>query len=153
MKNLELKIPPAVVFLICIGLIWEVNRWTFIEGLSFKTGTGIIILILVIGCLVGVLGIIEFRRKSTSANPHKPENASTLVTSGIYTFSRNPMYTALLIVLCAAAFKWGSLAGFLILPLFISYMTQFQIKPEETVLEQKFGEDFVEYKTHVRRWA
>jgi protein-S-isoprenylcysteine O-methyltransferase Ste14 len=153
MKNLELKIPPPVIFLICLGLIWEVNRWTFIEGLKFNLGTGIILFILMIGAVIGVLGVLEFKRSSTPTNPHKPENATSLVTSGVYTFSRNPMYTGLLIVLSAAAFKWGSLAGFLVLPLFVSYMTQFQIKPEEAALEQKFGEVYTEYKEHVRRWA
>ncbi len=153
MKYFELKIPPVVVFLVCLGLIWVVNQWTFIEGLNFKIETGIVIIILVIGALIGVLGIVEFRRKLTTVNPHKPNNTSALVTSGIYTFSRNPMYFALLIVLSAAAFKWGSLLGFLILPLFVYYMNQFQIKPEETVLEQKFDEEFLEYKDEVRRWA
>lgn len=153
MKYFELKIPPVVVFLICVGLIWVVNQWTFIAGLNFKTDSGIVIIMLVIGALIGVLGIVEFRRESTTVNPHKPNNTSSLVTSGIYTFSRNPMYLALLIVLGAAAFKWGSLFGFLILPLFVYYMNQFQIKPEEAVLEQIFGEEFLEYKEEVRRWA
>lgn len=153
MKKLELKIPPAVVFLVCLGLIWLVNQWTFIEGLRFGAENWIVILIVIIATLIGLLGIFEFIRKSTSANPHKPENATTLVTTGIYTFSRNPMYTALLIILIAGAFKWGSLVGFLVLPLFICYMNRFQIKPEEAVLEQKFGEEFITYKEDVRRWA
>src|SRR5690554_5411122 len=153
MKKLELKIPPAVVFLVCLGLIWLVNQWTFIEGLSFNTENWIVMLIVIIAALIGLLGIIEFRRKSTTVNPHKPGNATTLVTTGIYTFSRNPMFTALIIVLIAGALKWGSLVGFLVLPLFIIYMDRFQIKPEETVLEEKFGEEFIFYKEDVRRWA
>src|SRR5690554_7119181 len=101
MKKLELKIPPVIVFLVCLGLIWFINQWTFVEGLKFGTGNGIVILIVLVGALIGLLGVIEFRRKSTTVNPHKPKNATSLVTTGIYTFSRNPMYTALLIILIA----------------------------------------------------
>ncbi|MFA5669828.1 MAG: isoprenylcysteine carboxylmethyltransferase family protein [Balneolaceae bacterium] len=153
MKFLELKVPPVIVFLICLSLIWGANQWVFIEGLSFGAENWIVQIFVAIAVLIGLLGIIEFRRKSTTVNPHKPGNATTLVTTGIYTFSRNPMYTALLIVLIAGALKWGSLVGFLVLPLFIIYMNRFQIKPEETVLEEKFGEEFIFYKEDVRRWA
>lgn len=149
---LKLKIPPVVVFFICLGLIWGINQWTLIEGLRFQVSTGIISMIVTIGVIVGVLSLAEFWRNSTTANSHKPEKTSSLVTSGVYMFSRNPMYMALLIVLIAAAFRAGSLLGFLVLPLFVFYINHFQIKPEEEVMEEKFGDEFIAYKENVNRW-
>lgn len=153
MKTLELRIPPVGVFLICAASTWGINQWTFIEGLQFVVGQPIVWAIIGIGGLVGLLGVLEFRRSSTTVNPHKPEKTSAFVQSGVYQFSRNPMYLGLVIVLIGVAFKWGSLLGFLIIPIFIGYMNRFQIQPEEEMMEEKFGEEFTFYKEEVRRWA
>ena len=82
----------------------------------------------------------------------QPQQTSELVTTGIYRLSRNPMYLGLLLVLTS----WGIyLSNFLVLavlPLFIFYITKFQIIPEERVMREKFGESFQDYKQSVRRW-
>jgi protein-S-isoprenylcysteine O-methyltransferase Ste14 len=63
------------------------------------------------------------------------------------------MYLGLSIALFGAAFKWGSIFGFLVIPLFIWYMNRFQIQPEEEMMGEKFGEEFTFYKREVRRWV
>jgi protein-S-isoprenylcysteine O-methyltransferase Ste14 len=85
-------------------------------------------------------------------NPLTPQATSTLVTSGVYRFSRNPMYVGLLFVLAG----WGSYLAnslaLLVLPLFVASMTRWQILPEERIMATKFGAEFEAYKRSVRRW-
>ena len=82
----------------------------------------------------------------------KPELSSSLVQSGIYTLTRNPMYLGFFLVLVAWAVYLSNALAFLILPVFIAYMNRFQIEPEERALKTLFGDAFTEYATRVRRW-
>ncbi|MBD3617290.1 MAG: isoprenylcysteine carboxylmethyltransferase family protein [Gracilimonas sp.] len=149
---LKLKIPPVIIFLICIGLMWTIHHFIPNQSVLFEAGKFIAIGLMTLGGLIGVLGVIEFARESTTVNPHKPENTKKFVQSGVYKFSRNPMYLGLLIVLLSPVFYWGNAFILIILPLFVWYMNEFQIKPEEEAMKQKFGDKFLEYKKEVRRW-
>jgi protein-S-isoprenylcysteine O-methyltransferase Ste14 len=103
-----------------------------------------------VGCLV--FGLVEFRRERTTFSPMKPENASALVVSGIFRFTRNPMYLGLLMFLLAWASYLSNGVALLGLPAFVLYMNRFQIAPEERALAALFGADFTAYKARVRRW-
>jgi protein-S-isoprenylcysteine O-methyltransferase Ste14 len=85
-------------------------------------------------------------------DPHKPEKASSLVTSGVYRITRNPMYVALGLALGAWGIRLGSLLSMAGVVLFMLYITRFQIIPEERVMKEKFGEQFEAYQSRVRRW-
>jgi len=74
------------------------------------------------------------------------------VRSGLYRVSRNPMYLGMLISLSGWVLWVNSLTAFLLLPLFVFYITRFQIVPEERILLEKFGDDFAQYMREVRRW-
>ncbi|HET8865701.1 MAG TPA: isoprenylcysteine carboxylmethyltransferase family protein [Gracilimonas sp.] len=150
---LKLKIPPVVVFLICLGLIWVIHQFIPNQSFLFKAGKFIGIGLVILGGSIGVLAVIEFAQKSTTLNPHRPENTKEFVQSGVYKFSRNPMYLGLLIVLISPVFYWGNLFTIVVLLLFIWYMNEFQIKPEEEIMEQKFRDEFLEYRKEVRRWV
>src|SRR3989304_4129001 len=92
-------------------------------------------------------GVISFRRASTTVNPMKPETTSSLVCSGIYRVTRNPMYVGLLLVLVAWAVFLSS-AWALLGPLaFVLYINRFQIAPEERVLSAMFGTGYSAYKS------
>ena len=93
-----------------------------------------------------------FFKKRTTPNPMKPEFTTGLVTNGLYKISRNPMYVGLLMILFGFAVYLGDLTPFLMLPLFYIVITEMQIKPEERMLEDKFGEEYLDYKNRVRRW-
>ena len=101
--------------------------------------------------LVGIGGK-EFFRYNTTVNPINPENSTCLVTSGLYKYSRNPMYLGFAFCLLAWAALIGSYISLVGVPVFIWYITKYQIIPEESVLESKFADSFVEYKNKVRRW-
>lgn len=148
---LKLKIPPAAIFLICIGFMWAID-WQISDWVVIDLGQWVPRVILVIGVLFGLGGVIQFRKNATSVDPLHPEKASVLVTSGVYNFSRNPMYLAMFLILLGGLIKFGELAGLIVLIFYVWYMNEFQIKSEEEIMEKKFGEEFLEYKKEVRRW-
>ena len=104
------------------------------------------------GALACALGVIEFRRAKTTVDPTKPDTASSLVRTGIYRRTRNPMYLGFLLILVGWATAMANVLSFLVLPGFVIYMNRFQIKPEERALALIFGEDFKAYCVGARRW-
>ncbi|PHS26434.1 MAG: isoprenylcysteine carboxyl methyltransferase [Methylophaga sp.] len=98
------------------------------------------------------VSLVQFFRAHTTMNPIHPENADKLVTTGMYRFTRNPMYVGLVLLLLGWAIFLGSLLPFMMLPIFIVVMTNQQIIPEEQILEQKFGQQYRDFKYKVRRW-
>ena len=105
-----------------------------------------------LGFGVAFAALFEFKREQTTVDPHRPDRASALVVRGIFRFSRNPMYLGLLLVLTAWVIYLAHPAGLLVLPVLVSYLSRFQIRPEERILQQKFGADYDDYCREVRRW-
>lgn len=151
MANLELKIPPAVLFLLFVGVIWLLNE-LLPAATEVSVPNWVIRVFLACGVLIALAGVVQFAMRSTSVNPHKPDRASSLVTTGVYRMSRNPMYLGMLIILTGAVLKSGQMAGFITLPLYVLYMNRYQIIPEEKVMTEKFGDAFKTYCKNVRRW-
>ncbi len=104
------------------------------------------------GAVICTLGVMQLWRTRTTVNPMKPESASSLVVTGIYGVTRNPMYLGLLLSLFGWAYFLSNGLAFIFLPVFVWYMNRFQIQPEETALSAKFGKDFATYCSRVRRW-
>ena len=149
---MKLKVPPALLFIIFVLIMRATDRLISYEIIAFPYQQMTAYVVFGVGVIIGLLGVFEFRRRSTTVNPHRPENTSELVTSGIYQVSRNPMYLGLLIGLVAVALRLGNISSILLLPVFVWYMNTFQIKPEEAVMRDKFGQDFISYMQTVRRW-
>lgn len=101
---------------------------------------------------VMVLALREFRRAKTTVNPLRPETASSLVQSGVFSLSRNPMYLGLFGILLAWTVYLGAPAGVAGLALFVTWMSLLQIRPEEKAMAALFEDDFVRYCRRVRRW-
>lgn len=104
------------------------------------------------GIAVMVAGVSAFGKSKTTINPLKPEEASSLVVSSIYTRTRNPMYLGMLLILTGIALFLGSALAFCVLPFFVLTMNLFQIIPEEEALTKLFGDQFGSYCSDVRRW-
>jgi protein-S-isoprenylcysteine O-methyltransferase Ste14 len=149
---LENRVPPPLVTLVIGIAMWGFARMQ--PGISFdpflRHGlTGIIGLF---GLIVGPSGILEFRRKKTTINPVQIEQATQLVTSGVYRFTRNPMYVGLTALLTTWA-VWLGAPCTLLGPFFFAVFTNyFQIIPEERVMSVKFGSAYDDYRSRVRRW-
>ena len=109
--------------------------------------------LLLIGALsIGLAAVYGFHRAKTTVNPLKPEASTALVTGGLYRWTRNPMYLAMLLLLLAWACVVSNWAALAILPLFVAYLNRFQIGPEERALQARFGAEFESYRRKVRRW-
>lgn len=152
MHSLELKIPPVAQFLLFAVLM-------VIVAVAVPCGTfdipGQLLVSSVILLAAGVVGMASvrvFARVGTTVNPLRPHTAQTLVTHGIYRYSRNPMYLALLLALVALGTWLGSVVALALVPLFVVAMTGLQIRPEERALEALFGEQFDAYRRATRRW-
>ena len=152
MHVLELKVPPIAVVLVTAGFMW-LAAWA-VPALEFRFPARdlVAVSLALAGAVTSALGVISFRRARTTVNPMKPESSSSLVTSGIYRLTRNPMYLGFLLVLLGWAVFLSSILAFLFLPAFIVYMNHFQIEPEERALATLFGEAFAAYKARARRW-
>ncbi|EHA1126360.1 isoprenylcysteine carboxylmethyltransferase family protein [Vibrio navarrensis] len=152
MRKLELKIPPVAVFLLMCTGMFAVELW-LAEPLFRLTFPRVSALLpFGLSGVVGIAGVREFRKAKTTVNPVKPEKASTVVASGIFAYSRNPMYLALLLLLLSYACWLQNAITFAFAPLFVLYMNRFQIQPEERALEKRFGSAYLQYKQKVRRW-
>ena len=152
MKSLELKIPPPFVALTLALLMWVVSSAAEPIDVPFAFRLGIALVLVVVGQSISISGMVAFRRAKTTMNPIKASAASSLVSSGVYRFTRNPMYLGLLLTLLAWTVFLSNPVALLFLPLFVLYMNRYQIGPEERVLSSLFGAEYAAYKKKVRRW-
>lgn len=158
MSALALKVPPLLLMLFVMLLIaatqhlgadWLRLPMTAAAHLTFKF---LSLGILIAGVLLSLTAVVHFHQHSTSVNPLSPERTSTLVTSGLYSLSRNPMYLGYSLILTAAAVYTHNPVMLLWVIGFVVYLNRFQILPEEMILLHKFGGEFSEYVRRVRRW-
>lgn len=150
---MELKIPPLVqVMFFGSGMLF-ISKLFPLLILSIPSNVLIGILVASIGVVAAFIGVIEFRKAKTTVDPRHPQKSENLVTTGIYAISRNPMYLGFLIILFGWFFILENIAALFLLPAFVLYINHFQIKPEERFLLQKFGSNYSQYCSKVRRWA
>ena len=152
MKALELKIPPVLLTLLFGLLAYLVSRFT--PGVAVPGGLklAVFIMLTLAAAAIGLAGVSAFRQANTTVNPLTPDACSTMVDSGVFSYTRNPMYLALLLVLIGWSFYLANLFSLMTTVGFIFYINRFQIQTEEQALEKNFGEPFTNYKKQVRRW-
>lgn len=150
---LKLKIPPPIYALSIALIMWLFSVHFPVMELVKTPLNNVGIGLIIIAGMMDLSSLYLFFKKRTTPNPMKPEFTTGLVITGMYKISRNPMYLGMLIMLFGFAIFLGKLTPFLVLPLFYLLITELQIKPEEEVLEEKFGQAFLAYKSKVRRWV
>jgi len=156
--NLNTKIPPPLLLLISLALMYALAKYIHFDYLNLAEFVSdnsryfVAGLISSAGFLLMIAGVLAFKKAKTTVNPLKPEQASQLVVSGVYRFTRNPMYLGMVFLLLAWGFILLSLLALLMLPLFVLYIYFFQIRAEEAAMEKLFGDDYIVYKKQVRRW-
>jgi len=129
----------------CISLVAptiEVN--TMARGMI-----SLVILVFGIFCLARVVSI---KKAKTTINPLEPEAATSLVSSGIYKITRNPMYVGFALGLVAWSVYLSSPIAFIGILAFIWFIARFQIVPVERALTEIFSLEYIEYQETVRRW-
>lgn len=148
---LELRIPPPLLAAITALVMWIGARdnvpyprppWLT----AFASGIGIAALIIIVAT------ILTLRRANTTVSPTRPDASRTLVQTGVFSVSRNPIYMASALLLLAFALHLWQPQSFVAIPVFAAWIHRFQIIPEERVLRAKFGETFERYAASTRRW-
>jgi len=144
------KIPPPIVTL-AFGLMIYFSRNIFpdINNIIFYV---LSLFFIILGPFVLISAVRSFKAEQTTINPININNASSLVISGVFKYSRNPMYLGMVFILLALSFGFNLVGGILFTSIFIVYITKFQIIPEEAAMKRIFGEDFNRYKNETRRW-
>lgn len=152
MKSLEVRIPPPAVAAAIALAMWGSSRVAPLLQLPGALRLSAAAGISLVGIGFSAAGVLAFRRARTTVNPTKPESASSLVSSGVYRITRNPMYVGLSCVLVAWAVFLSSAWALLGPVAFVLYIGRFQIGPEERALAKRFGSEYVDYQAKVRRW-
>ncbi len=152
MKSLELKVPPVAQVIITAAAMYGVSKVAPALKFSLSGSTALAIGSGVIGLGSGIMGVAQFKKAQTTPNPQALEKVSSLVTDGIYRYSRNPMYVGLVLILLGWTLYLSHFLAFVLVPVFMLYMTRFQIEPEERMMELKFGKKYQSYLSQVRRW-
>ncbi|PSB27168.1 methyltransferase family protein [Stenomitos frigidus] len=151
MSGLETKIPPPLV-----AVLFGLGMWALATVFPVVASSSVRIVsaavVAIAAAVFALSGIVSFRQAKTTINPVNPEKASSLVCSGIYGVSRNPMYVGLALLLVAWAVYLSSLWSLVGVFGFILYVNRFQITPEERTLTTLFGDQFLSYQAKVRRW-
>ncbi len=147
-----LKVPPVFVLLIFGGFMFVLSKVLPFGYFDFFGRRYMITALLFIALMIGLVALFQFFKLKTTVDPMAPAKASQLVTSGLYQYSRNPMYLAMLLILLAWGIWLGNAFNVLIAAGFVGYMNKFQIIPEEEALLELFGKSYKQYCTLVRRW-
>lgn len=152
MRSLELRVPPPLIMLVTALLMWLISAAVPALTIDFPSTRVVAGLLVIIGLAIGAIAVLSFRKAGTTIDPTKPGAAVSLVTSGIYGRTRNPMYLGVLAILLGWAALLANIAALALLPAFVAYINRFQIGPEENALAGKFPTEFDAYRQRVRRW-
>ena len=153
MSRLELKVPPDVIWVLVAGLMWLASTRTPRLGLPTPVRVGIAVALTVLGAWAIVSARMSLERANTTWRPMTPGQSTSLVTSGVYRISRNPIYLGMLLVMLGWAVALASPFALVLSAVFVLYVDRFQIGPEERALSAVLGRDYLDYLARVRRWV
>ncbi len=144
------RIHPPIVFAASILAGYGIDAiWPLAMPFDLH-GKTVAIILLIPALLIAGLCMREFYRAKTDVRPDRPDTA--LITTGPYTLSRNPLYLMLVIVQFMVA-AWMNMAWIALMSVVsVIAITRYAIAREERYLEQLFGQEYRDYKAHVRRW-
>jgi protein-S-isoprenylcysteine O-methyltransferase Ste14 len=144
------RFPPPLIFLCAIAAGYLIQRSSPLaigdaDVILFAGWATVIITLTII-----LLAALSFRRAKTSIEPWHP--TSSIISAGLYRYSRNPIYLAFCVANIGTGLilnSWWIVASFIPAVILVYLLA---IKREEAYLEAKFGEEYLAYKSRVRRW-
>jgi protein-S-isoprenylcysteine O-methyltransferase Ste14 len=152
MRFLELKIPPLALLFFLVAGQYALADWVPFADLVLHGKLAITGFVCLVGGLIALLGVYEFRKFGTTVNPTNPDGTVAIVNTGVYGLTRNPMYVGFAFMLLSAVIFSANYVSLISLPMYVLYMNRFQIQPEEKMLFEKFGAPYTAYLQAVRRW-
>ena len=151
-QSMKPRIPPPIIMVLSAALMWALSRWLPLNHWISPPWNRLGAILIALGVLTIAAAMLRFRQAHTTVNPLDPSKATHLVTSGVFSRSRNPMYLGLTLILVGWGVWLGSVSPWIIPPLFVIVITTAQIIPEEQVLNQLFGAPYAAYRQRVSRW-
>ena len=149
---MRLVIPPPVQGVIAAILMWAIAKFVPALNTPFNGSLNLALVVGAFGLAMEFVALFMFLRAKTTVSPLSPQKTETLVVNGLYKYSRNPMYLGLAFLLIAYAIWLSNPLSTLVILGFVWWITKFQIEPEEEILQEKFGNEFIEYQNRVGRW-
>lgn len=144
---------PPVIYgsaaLVAAGLAWHAP-WPFEASLVRTLCLAVGGLVFVSGGVIALSAEVSFWRAKTAVLPTRPSTA--IVATGIYRYTRNPMYLGMSLALVGLGLGLNQLWFLLALPFAKLAVTKLAIEREEAYLAAKFGQTYLTYKAQVRRW-
>jgi protein-S-isoprenylcysteine O-methyltransferase Ste14 len=150
--NMKVKIPPLLLMLLIATVMYLLASMLPRVDSQGRAALYMSAVVLVLGVVIALLAVREFKRVDTTVDPIRIQNASNLVSSGVYRISRNPMYLSFAIILLSLVIYLQSPLLLFGVVFLVVYITKHQIRPEEQFLRNKFGEQYENYARKVRRW-
>ncbi|OEF23502.1 methyltransferase family protein, partial [Vibrio rumoiensis] len=152
MKWLELRVKPPIVAIIAVMVMFLLEYYVSNEGLGLgQLGWSVILALVIVGFMFAIAGVNLFFKSETTIHPDLKHATNKLVITGVYRVSRNPMYLGMLLNLVAVSVWMNNWLSIGVCVGFVLYISQFQIKPEERFLKDKFGQEYQDYCHKVRR--
>ena len=148
------RFPPPLVFIaaLVIGFVFHRWLWPLAVGqvLPFWLPIGFGVLLILFGFSMILMGSSLF--KKTGQEPEPWTTTPEIITTGIYRYSRNPMYVGMAFIQAGIGVAAGILWIIILLPAAIGVVYLIAVRPEEAYLEKKFGQPFQAYQRSTRRW-
>jgi len=146
------QFPPPVPFAVGFALGAVLERVLPLRARLFALPQSSVggVLLFAAGAALVVTGMLTFRRHHTAIYPNRP--ASSVVTSGVYAYTRNPMYLGLSIAYLGGVLATGMWWPLFLLPLVLLLIVLLVISREEAHLHERFPDEFGAYRATVRRW-
>jgi protein-S-isoprenylcysteine O-methyltransferase Ste14 len=145
-------VPPPLIYAGTLAVALGIDALIDGPGLGLPDTLRYIagVVLFLLGLLLPLAASVRFRLAGTNVRPWMPSTA--LVTTGLYSYTRNPMYVGMTLIYVGLALFADSAIGLAFLIPLLLVITYAVIKREEHYLEVKFGEEYRRYKERVRRW-
>ena len=141
---------PPIILLVAILIELGLHYWLPLLHVLDSPWNKVGVVLIVLGILIVIGPATAFLRADTTIKPFK--DSSALVVSGMYRYTRNPMYVGMVVVLLGVAVLLGDLSPFILPVVFVPVLNARVIKHEEQMLEERFGNEYRQLKKSVRRW-
>ncbi len=143
--------PPPLIITVLIGIGVLADKYLRLQIADdsgcLKTAGHIFI---AMWALITLPTVTQMIRHSTTFSTHGC--TSKVLTTGFYGISRNPLYVSLFFVMAAISFYANSYWFILMIPVLWLLLNRLVVVREEKFLEEKFAEEYLQYKAKVRRW-